>query len=85
VTLDGGERGGNRGLSADAATFYLRVLLGLAACGSRLDLVRYRYRFTAWFHRESVRNLPRKCLGKLSFVVCVDLYSVTAPRYCHIR
>ena len=33
LTLDGGESGGNRDLSADAVAFCLRVLLHLASCG----------------------------------------------------
>jgi hypothetical protein len=32
-----------------------------------------------------VRNLPRKFLGKLGFVVCVDSCIVTSPRHCLIR
>jgi hypothetical protein len=33
LPLDGGASGGNPGLSADAVTFCLRVLMYLASCG----------------------------------------------------
>jgi hypothetical protein len=40
VTLDGGESGGEGALSADAVALRLPVLMHLASCGRRLDLVR---------------------------------------------
>jgi hypothetical protein len=38
LTLDGGESGGNPGLSADVVTLSLRVFMHLASRGWRLDL-----------------------------------------------
>ena len=38
-----------------------------------------------WFHRGSVRHVARELLGKMGFVVGVDLRIVAAPRHRHIR
>jgi hypothetical protein len=40
MTLNGGESGGKRALSADAVTFCLRVLMHLGSCVGRLDILR---------------------------------------------
>jgi hypothetical protein len=43
------------------------------------------YGFTARLDCGSVRHVARELLGKLAFVVCVDLGIVTSARYRHIR
>jgi len=53
--------------------------------GRRLDLVRRGCGFAARFHRRSVRDCARQLLGKVAFVVGVEMGIITPPRHGHVR